>query len=376
MLEEVSVPGLVLISFQAVVRSTYCAGTCAMVFWLSELYLCPTHDAFGSVAEFACSFGFSVSSKARPVHCQHRPGATLLSHVNAKRTAVSAREESRRSLPAGLGLRQPPSSPAGTSWTTWRWTTSRLSRSRGRPAWCLWLLWASPFLLSVCTWSSSSWCGGTQSCFSRRCLFHWFAWWTVARGFAAGLGVAAGGPFIVFYESRLLLFLVPWIAVCRETVAGFPGIWICVDFCVQGEPRTILPRSLHDASPSNVSMEPACHSLMWPPHQLPFRSPARMLWFLLYRKKAELLTDSHHDVLDAARNHHCGRRQLFCEGVFLDLLLGRSMTLFEFAAFTGKSVEKSGQRDVEEVYETVHEDHRLQSHLIAEVHFPISTKLS
>ena len=43
-LEEVSVPGLVLFSFQAAVRSAYCAGTCAVVFWL-WFYLLLTHVA-------------------------------------------------------------------------------------------------------------------------------------------------------------------------------------------------------------------------------------------------------------------------------------------------------------------------------------------
>ena len=54
---------------------------------------------------------------------KHRTGATLLSHIVAKRTAVLAREGPPRSLPAGLGFRRPPSSPAGTSWTTLSWTT-------------------------------------------------------------------------------------------------------------------------------------------------------------------------------------------------------------------------------------------------------------
>ena len=36
------------------------------------------------------------------------------------------------------------------------------------------------------------------------------------------------------------------------------------------------------------------------------------------------------------------------------------MTLFEFAAFTEKSAKQSGQRDVEGMYEAVHEDLLLQ----------------
>ena len=54
---------------------------------------------------------------------QHRPGATLLSHIVAKRTAVSAREGPLRSLPQRAGPPPPLSSPAGTSSTTLRWTT-------------------------------------------------------------------------------------------------------------------------------------------------------------------------------------------------------------------------------------------------------------
>ena len=85
-LEEVSVPGLILTSFSAVVRSTYGAGTYAVLwvwsfseFALShvEVYLLLAHYAFGGVADLPVPSGSPLPVSA-PRHRQHFSGASLL----------------------------------------------------------------------------------------------------------------------------------------------------------------------------------------------------------------------------------------------------------------------------------------------------------
>ena len=77
-----------------------------------------------------------------------------------------------------------------------------------------------------------------------------------------------------------------------------------------------------------------------------------MCWFLLgLRKKAELLTDGHHDALDAAWNTIAA--------------LGRPSSesrhdAIRVCGVDGEVRGKSGPRDVEGVYEAVHGEHRLQ----------------
>ena len=90
--EEVSVPGLILVPFQAAVRSKYDAGTCAVVFWVwsvSEFVL--SHVEVYLLPELPAPSVYPL-----PVRCARV----------ARRTAVSAREGPPRSLPA-RGPRQP-----------------------------------------------------------------------------------------------------------------------------------------------------------------------------------------------------------------------------------------------------------------------------
>ena len=136
MLEEVSVLVLVLCSFLSCgqVRSGILAMALFSVFVLSlaELYLGLHTTPLG--ASQNCLFlwvlrFFSGTPGTTPVPSWCNPSISC----QCVQQYLPGKDRSGR-FPAVLGIRQPLSSPAGTSSTTLEWTTSRLSRSRERSA--------------------------------------------------------------------------------------------------------------------------------------------------------------------------------------------------------------------------------------------------